>query len=90
MRSVLAIFFATMLLGLAGAADAADPAAGKAKVEAVCSECHEAEEWAEEDIASLQAKIANVVAGKAKHKKKLALSDEEIASIAAYWAGASK
>jgi mono/diheme cytochrome c family protein len=92
MRSVLATCSAALLLGLAGMAQAGDPAVGKAEVEAVCSECHEAAEWGEEDAASLQAKIKNVVAGKVKHKKKLALSDEEIASIAAYWAtaGASK
>jgi cytochrome c553 len=70
-----------------GAAVAGDAAVGKAKADAICSECHEKADWAEEDAASLEAKISSVVAGKTKHKKKLSLTDEEIKGIAAYWAG---
>jgi mono/diheme cytochrome c family protein len=73
-----------------GAAAAGDAAMGKAKSDAVCSECHEKADWAGEDAASLEAKIASVVAGKTKHKKKLSLTDEEIKGIAAYWAEPTK
>jgi mono/diheme cytochrome c family protein len=72
---------------VSGAALAGDAAAGQAKVEAVCAECHEKADWADQDAASLEGKIKDVVAGKAKHKKKLTLTDQEAADIAAYWAG---
>jgi mono/diheme cytochrome c family protein len=79
--------FCVLSLGLCGGAVAGDAAAGKAKVDAVCSKCHEKEDWSEEDAASLQGKIKGVVDGKAKHKEKLSLTDAEIADIAAYWTG---
>jgi mono/diheme cytochrome c family protein len=77
--------FCVLSFGLCGGAVAADAAAGKAKVDAVCSKCHEKEDWSEEDAASLQGKIKGVVDGKVKHKEKLNLTDAEIADIAAYW-----
>jgi len=78
------------LSGVVLDAAAADVEVGKAKVQQVCSECHEAADWKGKSEADLQAKIASVVAGKAKHKKKLQLTDAEIADIAAYWAAAAK
>lgn len=67
------------------ACGAADVAAGKAAAQAKCVECHEADDWEGESAASLEALIADIVAGKVKHKQKLALSPAEIANIAAYW-----
>jgi cytochrome c553 len=74
-----------LCVGVSGGAIAADAAAGKAKVDAVCSKCHEKEDWADQDAASIQAKIKGVVDGKTKHKEKLNLTDAEMADIAAYW-----
>ena len=68
-----------------GVAGAADVAAGKAKVDAVCSKCHEKEDWADQDAAAIQAKIKGVVDGKTKHKEKLTLTEQEQADVAAYW-----
>jgi mono/diheme cytochrome c family protein len=70
-------------------AHAADLAAGKAKVDEICSECHEAADWEGEDAASLEAMIKDVVSGKFKHKKKLDLTEADIANVAAYWASAA-
>ena len=72
-------------VAVCGVAGAADVAAGKAKVDAICSKCHEKEDWADQDAAAIQAKIKDVVDGKTKHKEKLKLTDEEMANVAAYW-----
>ncbi len=74
------------LVAFAGNALAADVAAGKAKTEEICAECHDPADWEGEDAASLEEMIKGVVAGTTKHKKKLELSDADIANIAAYWA----
>ena len=78
---------ATCVLSVAvcGVAGAADVAAGKAKVDAICSKCHEKEDWADQDAAAIQAKIKDVVDGKTKHKEKLKLTEQEQADVAAYW-----
>jgi cytochrome c553 len=67
------------------AAAAGDAAVGKAKVDEVCSECHEKADWAGQDAATVEAKIHGVVSGKTKHKKKITLTDAEMAGVAAYW-----
>ncbi|HEY6923964.1 MAG TPA: hypothetical protein VI653_10875 [Steroidobacteraceae bacterium] len=69
---------------------AADLEAGKAKEQQVCSECHEIGDWKGKSETDLHAKIADIVAGKLKHKKKLQLSDAEIANLAAYISSSSK
>lgn len=68
---------------------AADAAAGKSAAQK-CIQCHEADDWEGEDAASLESLIRDIVAGKVKHKEKLALSAAEIAGIAAYWGAAGK
>jgi mono/diheme cytochrome c family protein len=75
-----------LCIGVSGAAVAADPAAGQAKVDAVCSQCHAKADFAGKDAAALEATIKDIVAGKHAHKKKLKLTDEEAANIAAYLA----
>ena len=79
-----------VLMSWAAVAGAADVAAGKSAAQAKCSECHEADDWEGESAASLQALIADIVAGKVKHKKKLELSPAEIADIAAFWGQGGK
>jgi mono/diheme cytochrome c family protein len=89
-RGLIGMSLAFALLGGTLSAAAADVEAGKAKVQQICSECHEAADWKGKSEADLQSKIANVVAGKTKHPKKLQLTDAEIADVAAYWASAAK
>jgi cytochrome c553 len=90
-RSSLLMTVALALAGQAGLADAADVAAGKAKVEAVCAECHEAADWQDSGEAELAKLIDGVAKGTSKHpKKKLDLTDTDVANIAAYWASAAK
>jgi cytochrome c553 len=81
---ILAVSIATLgLAGFSGVASA-DAAAGKAKFAADCAECHEAGDYAGEDVAALTATMKKMVAGQQKHKTALKLSDAEIASLAAY------
>ena len=78
--------FLAISVAMCGAAVAGgDPAAGKAKVDETCSECHAKEDWAGKDAPTLEAAIKDVVAGKTKHKKKITLTDADIANVAAYW-----
>jgi cytochrome c553 len=77
------------LLGATSGAAAADVEAGRAKVEHSCSKCHETADWKGKSEAQLQSMIEAVADGKAKHKKKLNLTSEDIANIAAYWAAAA-
>lgn len=70
-------------------AEAADLQAGKAAAQR-CVQCHDADDWSGEDAAGLESLIADIVAGKVKHKQKLDLSPAEISNIAAYWAESSR
>lgn len=90
-RSILlSTSIGALTLGLVGTAQmavAADPAAGKVLTQQQqCSDCHEPEDWKGNSEAQLQAKLKLVVAGKVSHKKKVQLTDTQIADIAAYWA----
>ena len=49
-------------------------------------DCHEAADFAGEDVGALTQMIKDVVAGKTKHKSKITVSDADAADIAAYWA----
>jgi mono/diheme cytochrome c family protein len=49
-----------------------------------------AEDWKGIAEAELNTMIKGVVAGSAKHPKKLELSDADVANIAAYWASVAK
>ena len=73
-----------------GFARAADVQAGRAAAQNKCAECHGADDWEGEDAASLESLMRDIVAGKVKHKRKLDLSPDEIANIAAYWARGGK
>lgn len=87
---ILAFSLAVLLASAAGTARAADAKAGEQIVGAQCADCHEQSEFASEDAGALAAKLKDVVAGKVKHKKKLTLTDAQIADIAAYLASGSK
>ena len=90
-RSSLLMTAALALAGQAGLADAADVAAGKAKVDAVCAECHEAADWQGSGEAELAKLIDGVAKGTTRHpKKKVELTDADVANVAAYWASAAK
>lgn len=84
----VAVLFASGALVSSGAALAGDAKAGEAKAEP-CLECHEpAEDFADVTAAEIEESLKKIVGGKMKHKEKLTLSDEDIADMAAYLAGA--
>jgi len=60
---------------------------GKALFEAGCAECHEAGDFAGEDVKALEATIKKIKAGEQKHKAKITLDDLEIRSVAEFMAG---
>ena len=64
--------------GMAAHADA------KAKFAADCAECHEAGDFAGEDVMGLTDSIKKIAAGQMKHKGKITLSDADIAAVATY------
>jgi len=83
MSKVLVVTVAAV--GAAGWGTAAH-ADGKAKFEAACAECHEAGDFAGEDAKALADTIKKIAAGQQKHKSKIALTDDEITSVAAFMA----
>lgn len=65
--------------------------AGQAKVQQLCAECHRPRDWSGETTAALQSLIADIVAGKVKHsQRKLELTPQDVADIAAYWTSGRK
>jgi mono/diheme cytochrome c family protein len=82
----LAAGLAAGLVGWSGAA----LADGKATFEGICAECHDAADFEGEAVADLQATIGQIVKGELKHKKKLTLSDAEVAEIASFLAAGGK
>ncbi len=86
---MVACVAATGLAGFGNAARA-DAAAGKKVFDEICSECHEPADFAGEDLKAHTAKIKSIVAGQTKHKKKLTLTDAQIADVAAYMVSGGK
>jgi cytochrome c553 len=86
LKSIGYLGAAVLCMAWSQGAMTADLAAGKAKVDAICSECHEAADWEGEDAASLEELIQGVASGAVKHKVKLNLTGDDIKNIAAYWA----
>lgn len=78
-----------VLLGMAAAANAADAQAGKAEFQKVCSQCHDVSDWKGKSEAQLTDMIGNVNSGKAKHPKKLGLTDAQVADLAAWVSSSS-
>ena len=82
------LVMASSALAFSGAAFAGDAAAGEKKAE-VCMECHDpGEDFAGVSADEIAGKIKGVASGATKHKKKLTLSDADVADIAAYFAAA--
>jgi len=64
---------------------AADSAAGQKTFQSGgCAMCHQLKSYAGKSEAELQTEIEGIVAGKVKHPKKLTLSGDDIANVAAY------
>ncbi len=82
-------FAAGLAAGLIGWSGAA-LADGKGTFEGVCAECHDAADFEGEAAADLQEVISQIVNGEVKHKKKLTLSDAEVAEIASFLAAGGK
>lgn len=82
----VAMMLATGALAFSGAALAGDAAAGAKKADA-CLDCHEpAEDFAGQKATDIEGKIKTVLAANSKHKPKLALTDADVADIAAFFA----
>jgi mono/diheme cytochrome c family protein len=82
---------ALSLLALTSSVGAADIEAGKVRVTQQCAECHRPKDWSGETTAALESLIKDIVAGKVKHsQRKLQLTPQEIADIAAYWTSGRK
>jgi mono/diheme cytochrome c family protein len=91
MHTELKVTFALLGVCLGNApVFAADPGEGKAVAQVQCVQCHEADDWVGEDAASLESLMRDIVAGKVKHKTKIALTPAQIAAVAAYWEAGGK
>ena len=84
--------FAALLAALlaASVAAGADVAAGKARFNAVCAECHDSADFEGENLGALEATLKRISNGEIKHKKTVALSDRDVADLAAYMASGGK
>jgi mono/diheme cytochrome c family protein len=56
----------------------------------VCSECHEAADFAGEDAKEVAATIKKISAGQMKHKKAIKLTDAEATEMAAFLTSGGK
>ena len=83
---LFAVSFATLAMAGFSSIASADAAAGKAKFTAACAECHEVADFEGEDAKALADTMKKIVAGQAKHKNALKLTDAEIASLSEYMA----
>jgi mono/diheme cytochrome c family protein len=80
-----------LLFSSTNAIFAADVEQGKAKVAQLCADCHRPKDWSGETTAALESLIKDIVAGKVKHpQRKLNLTQQDIADIAAYWTSGRK
>ncbi|HTV95546.1 MAG TPA: hypothetical protein VME42_06070 [Steroidobacteraceae bacterium] len=73
-------------LALSPAAPAADSGAGQKTFEGICAACHKVNRppYAGKSESQLETDIKGIVAGKIPHPKKLTLSADDIANVAAY------
>jgi mono/diheme cytochrome c family protein len=83
---LFAVSAATLAMAGFSSIASADAAAGKAKFTATCAECHEVADFEGEDAKALADTMKKIVAGQAKHKNALKLTDAEITNLAAYMA----
>jgi len=85
---ILAAAASLAVLAASLPARAADTAAGKQLFDKVCADYHELKDNAGKPAADLEKTLKAIVAGEKKHKKKLTLSDAEIANVSAYLSSA--
>ena len=62
----------------------ADSAAGQKIFSGTCAACHQLKSYAGKSDAVLETQVKGIVAGTIKHPKKLTLSDDDVANVAAY------
>ncbi len=86
MRTVKSLAVTVLLAGLVASipVHAADSAAGQATFTGTCAACHKLQSYAGKSETELQTEIKGIVAGTVKHPKKLTLSADDIANVAAY------
>jgi len=80
-------FVATAAIGISVAcipAHSADSAAGQKIYSGTCAACHQLKSYAGKSDADLETQVKGIVAGTIKHPKKLTLSDDDVANVAAY------
>jgi cytochrome c2 len=78
--SIAVAALATVLCAGSPAFAAGDAAKGKAKFESACADCHEKGDFKPADFGT---KLNAIMAGQAKHKKALKLSEAEVADLVA-------
>jgi mono/diheme cytochrome c family protein len=91
MTHKLTLLAAIPLLCWGMTATAGDAEAGKTAFEANCADCHYPDDFAGESAGDIMAMIKAVKSGEVEHKGKdetAAVSDADLANIAAYWASA--
>jgi mono/diheme cytochrome c family protein len=89
MKSIQLVAVTALVAGLYGVpAYAADAAAGQKTFQASCNACHakNMKVFAGKSAADLQTEITGIVGGTVKHPKKLTLSADDAANVAAYLA----
>jgi len=86
MRTARSLGAAVLLGGLVSSipVHAADSAAGQKIFTGTCAACHKFQSYAGKSETELQTEISGIVAGTVKHPKKLTLSADDIANVAAY------
>ena len=86
MKNARIIAAVTLLPCLAAsiAGHAADGAAGQKTFTTTCAACHQLKSYAGKSQAELETELKGIVAGTAKHPKKLPLSADDIGNLAAY------
>lgn len=80
MRNAIVLIVSIFFTAQAGA----DAPSGKALFETICSGCHESDDFKGENPNFIAEKIGKVMSGEIKHKKKLSLTHEEAAAVAAF------
>ena len=86
MRTALSLGAAVLLGSLVSSMPihAADSEAGQKTFTGTCAACHKFQSYAGKSETELQTEIKGIVAGTVKHPKKLTLSADDIANVAAY------
>jgi len=85
----LSLLAGVPLLFWGSVSTAGDVAAGKTAFDANCGECHYEDDFAGESVDDIKGMIDGIKSGEVEHKgseEMAAVSDADLANIAAYWA----